>query len=169
MAHGAALMRPLDPDADAEALHGILGDPESCRYLSRPATADVDETRALLRAWHIGTEHTSWAILDGPVVAGRLSMIPREPGVWEVAVMLLPRARGRGLGVQAVIEGTATLFARRDTRRVFADIDPDNLACIALFERAGFAREGLLRATWLTHIGVRDSVVMGRVRADLQR
>ena len=35
---------------------------------------------------------------------------------------------------------------------------------IALLERLGFRREGLLRAEWETHIGVRDSVILGLLR-----
>jgi RimJ/RimL family protein N-acetyltransferase len=47
---------------------------------------------------------------------------------------------------------------------VFADTDPENAASIALLERLGFRREGLLRGEWETHIGVRDSVILGLLR-----
>ena len=49
-------------------------------------------------------------------------------------------------------------------RRVFADTDPENDASIALLQRLGFRREGVLRAEWETHIGVRDSVILGLLK-----
>ncbi|MEK8169659.1 GNAT family N-acetyltransferase [Streptomyces sp. M19] len=39
---------PLDPDADAEALHAAYGDPEVMTWWTRPATSSVAETRRLL-------------------------------------------------------------------------------------------------------------------------
>lgn len=48
--------------------------------------------------------------------------------------------------------------------RIAADIDPDNNASISLFLRAGFQREGLLRGNWKTHLGIRDSVMMAKLR-----
>jgi RimJ/RimL family protein N-acetyltransferase len=47
---------------------------------------------------------------------------------------------------------------------VFADTDPENAPSIALLERLGFRREGLLRGEWETHIGVRDSLILGLLR-----
>lgn len=44
--------------------------------------------------------------------------------------------------------------------------DDENMASIRLFERLGFQREGLLRANWKTHIGVRHSVIMGLIDID---
>ena len=49
-------------------------------------------------------------------------------------------------------------------RRVFADTDPENVSSLALLERLGFRREGLLRGEWATHLGVRDSVILGLLR-----
>ena len=53
-------------------------------------------------------------------------------------------------------------------RRVFADTDPENAASNRLLETLGFRREGLLRAEWETHIGVRDSVIWGLLREEWQ-
>jgi RimJ/RimL family protein N-acetyltransferase len=55
-------------------------------------------------------------------------------------------------------------FGALGLHRITADIDPDNSASISLFLRAGFQREGMLRGNWTTHIGVRDSVIMGKLR-----
>jgi RimJ/RimL family protein N-acetyltransferase len=55
-------------------------------------------------------------------------------------------------------------FETLGLHRLAADIDPDNSASISLFLRAGFQREGLLRGNWKTHLGIRDSVIMGKLR-----
>ena len=57
-------------------------------------------------------------------------------------------------------------FVERKLRRVFADIDPDIQSSITLVENLGFHYEGRLRSTWVTHIGVRDSVIYSRLISD---
>jgi RimJ/RimL family protein N-acetyltransferase len=49
---------------------------------------------------------------------------------------------------------------------VCADVDPDNIASARVFEQLGFRLEGRLRATWRTHIGVRDSLIFGLLPSD---
>jgi len=55
-------------------------------------------------------------------------------------------------------------FDTLELHRIAADVDPDNSASLSLFLRAGFQREGLLRGNWKTHLGVRDSVILGKLR-----
>lgn len=161
------MLRPTDPDRDGPALHAIFGDEASCRYLPRPAFTTVAETIRQLRAW-VGPENPHDYVVveapDGPAV-GRVALIPRGEGVFEAAVMVCPQATGRGLATAALSELVAVGF-REGARRIFADIDPDNAACLRTFEKVGFQREGRLRATWVTHIGVRDSVIMSRLATD---
>ena len=80
--------------------------------------------------------------------------------------MIRPCARGKNLAALALALVINDAFDRQGARRVFADIDPDNAASIRTFEKLGFQREGLLRANWKTHIGVRDSVIMGLTAFD---
>ncbi|WDI32652.1 GNAT family N-acetyltransferase [Hyphococcus flavus] len=163
-----SVLRLFNPDRDSPPLHAIFGDEESCRYMSDPATATVEETVSLLTKWNEGTEETTWAIVereDGDAL-GRITMIPRGGHVWEVGIMLCPAAQGRGLAFTALCAALDSIFDKHEARRVYADIDPDNKPSIRLFERAGFQREGLLRAAWKTHIGVRDSIIMGFVSSD---
>lgn len=162
------MLRLFDPDRDGPALHAIFGDEESCRYMTGPAVATAEETVSQLKKWNEGTETTTWAIVereDGEAL-GRVTMIPRGPNVFEAGIMLAPRAQGRGLAFGALCNALDIVFDARGARRVYADIDPDNTPSIRLFERAGFQREGVLRAAWETHIGVRDSVIMGLISSD---
>lgn len=165
---GAIGLRPLDPVRDGAALHAIFGDEESCRYMAGPACATVAETIRMLRKWTEGCEETSWAVVDAPggPALGRVALIPRGRDIWEAACMIAPAARGRGLAARALSLVIDEAFETRGARRIFADVDPDNAASIRVFERLGFAREGLLRANWLTHIGARDSLILGLLKTD---
>ena len=161
-------LRPLDIDRDAEALHGVYSDENTCTYLLDPATANLDETRALLRKYDDGPTGTSWVFsqTDGGPALGRVKMVPKDPSVFEAVIMVRPDAQGRGLGPKAVAAACDIVFEDHAARRIFADIDPDNTPSLKLFARLGFQREGVLRAMWETHIGVRDTVMMSLIASD---
>jgi RimJ/RimL family protein N-acetyltransferase len=163
-------IRPLDPVADAPALHVIFGDSDCCTWLPEPAFADLDVTIAKLQDWTTGFETTSWAICetpDGPAL-GRIALynVGRDPDVWEAACMVNPRARGQNYAARGLQFAIRYLFENTNARRVFADVDPDNHASIRTFEKLGFTREGVLRGEWSTHLGIRDSVIFGLLRSD---
>ncbi|MAW81307.1 MAG: GNAT family N-acetyltransferase [Parvularcula sp.] len=162
------MLRLLNPERDGPALHAIFGDEECCTYLAGPATRSVAETVSLLKKWNEGTEETTWAILDSEngEVLGRATLIPQGRDVWEIGIMLCPAAQGRGFATKALSEIIDYAFDNLGARRIFADVDDENAASIRLFERLGFQREGLLRANWKTHIGVRDSLILGLVSTD---
>lgn len=162
------ILRPLDPDRDGKALHAIFGDEESCRYMTGPAYKTVGETIENLKKWTAGLEDSSWAVCeskDGPAL-GRIALIPRGRDIWEAACMIAPAARGKNLAARALAIVIDEAFDKRGARRIFADADPDNPASIGTFEKLGFRREGVLRGNWETHIGIRDSVILGLLRDD---
>ena len=170
MAHSPIYLRPLDPVADGPALHTIFGDPQCCLWLPEPAFADIDATIAKLTDWTTGFEKTSWAITltpDGPAI-GRISLFNtgHDKDVWEAACMVSPTTRGQNIAARALSVAIEYLFATTTARRIYADIDPDNHASIKTFEKLGFTREGVLRGEWVTHIGIRDSVIYGLLRTD---
>ncbi len=162
------MLRPLDPDRDGPALHAIFGDDEGCRFLPDGAVQSVADTVSLLKKWNDGTEDTTWAIVEAEdgAALGRVTMMPRGRNIWEAGIMLCPAAQGRGLAFTALCETLDIIFDQHHARRVYADIDPDNTPSVRLFERLGFQREGVLRANWDTHIGIRDSIIMGLVASD---
>ncbi len=163
-----SLLRSLDPVRDGPALHGVLGDEASCRFLARPAFSSVAETIDQLKRWNEGSADTSWAVIeqpDGPAL-GRISFYTFGRDVWEAACMIVPSARGKNLAERSLIQAIDFVFDNKGARRVFADCDPDNIASIRTFEKLGFRHEGLLRGNWETHIGVRDSVILGLLKDD---
>lgn len=159
------VLRPRVAD-DAEALFPAFADVEAMRYWSSAPHASVEETRADFaregggwRVWAITLRHRDVAI--GFVAAGE----KRQGNVSEIGYMLARDHWGAGIAAEAVGAVIDRLFAEGQ-RRVFADTDPDNRASRALLERLGFRLEGLLRAEWETHIGVRDTTLYGLLPAD---
>lgn len=165
---GDLVLRPLDPVRDGPALHAVFGDEASCLYMPGPAFASVEETVARLVTWTTGCEDTSWAVAlepDGPAVA-RVSIYPRDRAVWECACMVVPAARGARVAARALAPAIDYVFETKGARRIFADVDPDNTPSARTFERLGFQREGRLRGTWETHLGLRDSLIFGLLATD---
>ena len=158
------VLRPLEL-ADAEALFAAHGDARTHHYWSGPAHTDVEQTRAYIADTIAMTGAHVWAVTeDGGAALGRIALFVQREGVGEIGIIMAPDAQGRGLaskGLQLVLDYG---FGALDLHRIAADIDPDNNASISLFLRAGFQREGVLRGNWKTHLGVRDTVMMAKLR-----
>jgi RimJ/RimL family protein N-acetyltransferase len=76
-----------------------------------------------------------------------------------LAVSVFPAARGRGVAARALRLASAWALRDLHLERVFAEAAADNIASIRAIEKAGFHREGVLRAHCKTH-GVRHDCVM---------
>jgi [ribosomal protein S5]-alanine N-acetyltransferase len=152
--------------ADAEALHPAFADDELMRWWSNAPHVSIEQTRADLaqhasdwRRWIITLKEDDCAI--GFVAAGE----KRQGNVSEIGYLLRREYWGTGIAAEAVTCLIDQLFGEGQ-RRVFADTDPDNTASRRLLERLGFQLEGVLRAEWETHIGVRDTTLYGLLRKD---
>lgn len=159
------VLRPL-ATSDAEALFAAHSDPETHHYWSGPAHKDIAETRANIADTLAMKGAHVWAITeDGGEALGRIAVFVLREGVGEIGIILRREATGRGFASKAIRLVEDYAFGELGLHRLAADIDPDNNASLSLFLRAGFQREGLLRGNWKTHLGVRDSVMMGKLRA----
>lgn len=159
-----AVLRPLER-SDATALFAAHSDAQTHTYWSGPAHKSVEETAAYNQATINAPGARVWAITeDGGEALGRVALfVPRE-GVGEIGIILRREATGRGLASKALKLVDDYAFDRLGLHRIAADIDPDNTSSISLFLRAGYQREGLLRGNWKTHLGIRDSVILAKVR-----
>lgn len=159
-----AVLRPLEI-ADAPALFAAHGDDQTHKYWSSPAHRTVEETAAYIEDTLAMKGAHVWAITEnGGEALGRIALFVQREGVGEIGIVMRREATGRGLASKAVSMVVEYGFAKLDLHRVAADVDPDNTSSISLFLRAGFQREGLLRGNWKTHLGVRDSVMLARLR-----
>ena len=152
---------------DADALFPTLSDPDLMRWWSHGPHISVAETRADFARKTDGNWR-AWAMTQGDdiaigfVAAGE----KRQGGVFEIGYMLARSHWHRGIAREAVSAVIDQLVLVEGARRVFADTDLDNAASIGLLERLGFQREGVLRGEWETHIGVRDSLILGLLATD---
>ena len=85
---------------------------------------------------------------------------------WEIGIMLLPEARGRGYGTQAQRLLARYLFAHTTVHRIWAGTEVGNIAEQRALEKAGFTREGITRATGWRDGAWRDGVIYSLLRTD---
>ena len=160
----AVHLRPLTV-ADAAALFAAHGDPETHKYWSSPAHGSVDETARYIEDTLAMEGANVWAITEsGGEALGRIAVFALREGVGEIGIVMRRDATGRGLASKALQLVGEYAFGELGMHRLMADIDPENSASISLFLRARFQREGLLRQNWKTHLGLRDSVIMAKLR-----
>lgn len=93
--------------------------------------------------------------------------IDRDNGRCEYGVFLGEEsARGLGLGSEACRLACRYAFGALGLRRVFLRVLADNAGAIRSYEKAGFRREGLLRAHVVLGGVPRDLVLMGLLAAE---
>jgi RimJ/RimL family protein N-acetyltransferase len=149
---GRFALRPVDPAADLDLVHGWMNEAAAARYweLDGPAEhtarhlaeqGEADYTAAYLGVLN-GTAMSYWELyradLD-PLLAGRYPAASHDAGVH--VLIGDPALRGHGLGTTLLREVAArTLSADPYATRMIAEPDVRNTASIAAFEHAGFRR-----------------------------
>ncbi len=83
-------------------------------------------------------------------------------------VLVLPEARRRGVCTPMIERLLETAFGEMSLRRVELRVYSFNTPAIRCYERAGFAREGLLRQAQRVGDELWDLVVMGILREEWQ-
>jgi RimJ/RimL family protein N-acetyltransferase len=152
----------------AEASH----DPETRRRLDdEPLTRDR-ERESLARAdeqWRSGSGAPfviADAADDRPL--GLLNLqFEADEEVAGMAVSVFPDARGHGVASKALRLGATWGLHELGLRRVFAEAAADNEASIRAIEKAGFQREGVLRAHCKTHGRSHDCVMFSLLPEDV--
>jgi RimJ/RimL family protein N-acetyltransferase len=82
----------------------------------------------------------------------------------ELGLLVVPAARGRGIGTRAVDLACAWAFEELGFDRVEMTTTPDNAGIRALAPGAGFAEEGIMRSRDLERGRRVDVVIFGRLR-----
>jgi [ribosomal protein S5]-alanine N-acetyltransferase len=164
---GSVRLRQLGP-ADLADLHSVFSDVAAMRYWSRPAFADLDETRDYLAAIDRGRETgdlLQWGIehlAQGRIVGTTtLFNLDFRQGRAEVGYILGALWWGQGLASAALQRLFTHAQDGLGLRRIEADVDPRNAASLRLLERLGFQREGYCRERWLVSGELQDAVLLG--------
>ena len=158
---------------DIAAIAEASRDPETQRRLNDGPLSEEAQRETVARA------ERQWATGRGApfVIAGARDDRPlgllnlqlrEDEEVGNVAVSVFPEARGRGIASRALRLGA--LWGLRDLglARVAAEAAVDNHASIRAIEKAGFQREGTLRAHCKTHGERHDCVMFSLVATDVQ-
>jgi RimJ/RimL family protein N-acetyltransferase len=161
--------RQTDVAAIAEASY----DPETRRRLAdEPLGPDRREgsVARVEQQWTAGTGAPfviADAADDRPL--GLLNLqFEDDEGAASLAVSVFPGARGRGVATRALRLGAVWGLRELGLARVAAEAAVDNHASIRAIEKAGFRREGTLRAHCETHGKRHDCAMFSLVPDDLE-
>jgi len=166
LAEGDVVLRRMEAD-DIGWITVACGDRELSRYVPAiPYPYSEADARAFAehaaRGWMEGGQAV-FVIAQAPGRQGlgmiSLHLFATDPGLAEVGYWLRRDARGHGAATTAVRLVAGWAFGELRIRRLNLQTAPENLASQRVAERAGFTREGLLRAWLPTAGGRRDSVM----------
>lgn len=106
------------------------------------------------------------AAADDDRYLGAIVLLTREHEAAELAYLVAPEARGRGLAPRAVELLGDWAFSELGLQRLQLRIDPANDASHTVARRAGYQREGLLRSAYLVRGRRTDVVQYSRLPTD---
>lgn len=158
---------------DASAVHAACQDPDIARFTHVPSPYTLDDARRFLAASIGRGRHGSLplAVVDAGAdeLLGSIGLRAGPyPHIGELGYWLTPGGRGRGLATRAVLLLARWAFDDLQLARVQLMTFLDNEASQRVAERAGFTREGVLRA-WAEHGGeLVDHVMFSLLPGDLR-
>jgi len=159
--------------ADCNDLFAVFGNPEVMKYWSSCAWTDRGQAQAYVASIQknfAAQTVLQWGICrrEQSTIIGTCSLfeIDLSQKRCEVGIILGQAAWGQGFGAEALEAVLQFAFEQLELLRLEADIDPNNPRSLALFEKQGFQREGLLRERWRVHGEVQDSVFLGLLKRE---
>jgi RimJ/RimL family protein N-acetyltransferase len=157
---------------DMPAIAAASRDPETLRRLDDAPLQPGRERESLARAedqWRSGRA-APFVVADarnGEAIGLVNIQIADAGEVGGLAVSVFPAARGRGVASRALRLAGTWALDELGLQRVFAEADIENVASVRAIEKAGFQREGVLRAHCSTHGHRHDCVMFSLVPADI--
>jgi RimJ/RimL family protein N-acetyltransferase len=171
LAGDLVVLRPLAPDELDTVWQARVND-ETAPWMSTPQAYE----RLRQRIANSGRFVDGWldlGIEEGGKLVGEIDA--RQPprsmpqGVFELGISLFETVdRGRGLGTEAVRLLTWYLFESQDADRVQASTWVENHSMRRVFEKLGFANEGVLRSYMPSERGRDDYVLYAITRLDVE-
>lgn len=114
------------------------------------------------------TDATTFIVESGGRRVGLLRLVPAGEPRWLVEVRLLVVGEpGRGYGAAAMRWAQEHAFTKLGAHRMYLEVTADNAKARALYERAGFAEEGVFRDGFRASDGTyRDLVAYGMLEGE---
>jgi RimJ/RimL family protein N-acetyltransferase len=171
LSDGVIVLR-LAEDRDVLAIADASHDPESRRWLDDEPLTPERQRDLVSRArerWRTGRA-APFVITDARTdrALGLLNVQLEDDEVGGLAVSVFPEARGRGVGSRALQLGAKWAALELGLERVYAEAAAENIASLRALEKAGFRREGVLRAHCKTHGRRHDCVMFSVVPSDFR-
>lgn len=143
-------LRQFRPD-DADAMHACFASDEAMRFWNQPVYTRRSETERAVRSFIECTPayYRFWAVADA-ATDRCLGLVNYHDGHIRsrrvsIGYIIDPAYYRQGIAAEAVSAMLDFCFGEFGLHRAQAFIDPGNTASIALIEKLGFRREGLLR------------------------
>lgn len=163
------LIRPMRAD-DAPALWAATEEPESRRLTGTHQWFTLEQ----IEAWCASRDEQTdrWdLVIEDPVDGswlGELAVNEWDPDnrSCSIRIALEPHARGRGVGSEAMRAVIDELFAVTPVHRLALEVYAFNPRAIAVYERLGFVREGVLRDALCWDGEFTDALVMSVLRPE---
>jgi RimJ/RimL family protein N-acetyltransferase len=165
-------LRPWRP-SDATALLAACQDPEIARWAGMPQPFQTSDADAFIEGafemWRDGTG-APFAIVEtaSDRLLGAVTRFGPEGHQATFGCWVVPQARGRGIGTRVLRLLAEWTLATTPVLRLHVFIMVGNEVSERMVERAGFQREGVLRAWDVLDDGSAvDCVVYSRLRSDV--
>jgi RimJ/RimL family protein N-acetyltransferase len=151
--------------SDVPQIVAMCREPEVIRFTSVPVPYDADDARLWLDlhpARLAAGDGAAFAITEGgdELPAGSIGVrVLHDQGIAETGYHVVEARRGRGLATAALRLIARWTFAELPVARLQLTTHLDNPGSQRVAEKAGFTREGVLRA-WADQRGERPDLVM---------
>jgi RimJ/RimL family protein N-acetyltransferase len=147
-----------DVDRLAEMVVEVAGEG---RWIAVEAPVDLERRRRRFAENVEGDDAIVLVAEAGGEPVGQLDLRLAPYGVADLGMLVAAGWRGRGVGSALLAEGIERARAA-GAHKLALQVWPHNRAALALYERFGFRREGLLRRHYRRRSGeLWDAVVMG--------
>lgn len=148
------ILRPV-AQGDAEAIFiGYARDPEVARYVMWRPHRDLADAEAFVADCLAAPtdKSRSYALIarEDSQLLGNFALRRLDPHRFDCGYVLARHYWGRGLMTEALSEVARWAMRQGDIWRIGAVCDVENRASARVMEKAGLAREGILRR-WLVH------------------
>ena len=160
-------LRPFRPDDFERA--AVFADPSSEPGVQPLPSADATEVTEFFEHCRVAGEmlHLVIASTDDDTYLGEVMLNVNEDNVGELGCGVLEAERGRGTATHALRLLAEWSLANLGLGRVQVIIALENAAAMRLAKRAGFHREGLLRAYWERDGARLDTVIYSMIPQDI--
>ena len=164
------ILRPARPN-DGRALARLFADVrgEGRWLITSPAAVSEPSEAFWISEMIRADEHLVLvAEAGGEIVGNVLVSVDRNAATEHIGVLSILLADGwRDIGIGSELVAAAQRWtAERGLRKLSLGVFPDNARAIAVYERAGFVREGVRRLQYRSGDALRDELLMAWFPAD---